>query len=124
MCILHNSHSDILPLTSHISTSVHIHLWIYTTPYSFITTILCKYTEYTIFTNTYTNTTLHTHTSIHSCVCSPIYIMHTHTESTQQTRLAYLLPVERACMRSSQPSYHIIQPHTRCIQQQSTSYEL
>ena len=52
--------------------------------------------------------------------------MHTHTESTQQSTLAYLLSVERACMRSSQPSYHIIQPqpHTRCIKQQTTSYQL
>ena len=52
-----------------------------------------KYTKYTIITYTYTYTayihtlhpTLHTHTSIHSCVCSPIHIMHT----AQYTYTAY-----------------------------------
>ena len=114
-------YSDILPLTSHILTShIHIHLWIYTTPSSFITTILCKYTKYTNITYTHY---IHTQTHKFSLMCMrPIYIMYTHTESTQLSRLAYLLPVERACMRSSQPSYHIIQPHTRCIKQHTTSY--
>ena len=132
MCIVHHSHSDILSLTSHISTCTYTHMDIYYSiqlhncypmqiyyiPYYHIHIYIHIH-----YIHTHTASYI-TNTSIHSCVCSPIYIMHTHTESTQQTTLAYLHTVERACMRSSQPSYHIIQTHTRCIKQQSTSYEL
>ena len=102
-----------MTLTRQECLLVHIHLWIYTTPYSFITAILCKYTKYTIITYTYTNTTyIHTasyitHTQVFTHVYAVQYTSCIHTRS-QHNKLdwhTYKLWNVRACVVAS---HHII----------------
>ena len=110
MCIFHHSHSDILPMTSHISTCVHIHiqLCIYTTPYSFINAILCKYTKYTIINYIYTYTTyihtlhpaLHIHTHKYSLMCMQPNIHHAYTHRVNTTNQIGILTCCGTCVHA------------------------